>query len=212
MREVENNVIKWLIADDHSIVRQGVELLILEKYPDSIILHASCLQHIKESLLAQKPDILILDAQFPDGNAINFLPEIKSLCVSTKILIFTSSDEEKYVLRFLDAGADGFLSKICEEEQIQFAILNMVNEGNYLSSLAQKLLLTSVQNPQSFHPLSKLSERELQIAKLFAEGYGNLEIANDLDIKQNTVSTVKKRIYNKLNVNTMIELVDMIRI
>lgn len=128
-----------------------------------------------------------------------------------KILIFTGIDENIYSLRYLNAGADGFLSKMNEEEEIERAIRKMLDSGEYISSVTQALLKSSMKNPNLINPLSSLTERELQIAGMYAEGLGNLEIAGKLDVKQNTVSTIKRRIFDKLEIENLVELIELIK-
>ena len=87
----------------------------------------------------------------------------------------------------------------------------MVQNGEYISSTVQGLLLNSMRNPQLVNPLQSLTEREMEIAKMYAEGLGNLEIANQLDVKQNTVSTLKKRIFDKLKIENIVELIELMK-
>lgn len=204
--------IKWLLADDHIIIRQALGLIILEQCPDSIFFHCTNLHQIQATLSNNIPDIAILDAQFPDGNVLKVLPDLRKSYPDLKILIFSSFDEEEYGVRFLKAGANGFLSKLSDEETIRMAVLKILTEHSFLSEKLQSLLLQSIQKPQKHTSLSILTERELQIAELYAKGMGNLEIANFLSLKQNTVSTIKKRILVKLGIHTILELVDLIRV
>ena len=83
-------------------------------------------------------------------------------------------------------------------------IFKMMDFGEYFSPTTQKLIVNSLKSPQSINPLDQLSERELLVANLYAKGLGNLEIANQLDVKQNTISTMKKRIFDKLNIKKYI--------
>ena len=87
----------------------------------------------------------------------------------------------------------------------------MLQDGEYISATTQALLLNSMRNPKLINPLMVLSERELQIAKMYAIGNGNLEIVNLLEIKQNTVSTIKKRIFEKLEIDHIVELIELIK-
>lgn len=208
---LESKKIDWLLADDHSIVRQGIAMLIESLFPESHCKHCTSLQEIQECLENQVPDIAIFDAQFQDGNIMQILRDIRNHHPTLKILIFSSFDEEKYALRFLEAGANGFLPKLSSEEDLELAIQKIATEGSYLSDSTQKLLVNSIHNNQPLNPLSTLTERELQIAEMYAQGLGNLEISNALEIKQNTVSTIKKRILEKLNLQTTLELVDLLR-
>lgn len=201
----------FLIADDHGLIRQAVEFLIEEIVPDAEIFHASNLSQVLESVKQNPIHIAIIDAHFPDGNSITILSEIKKINPEIKILIFTGIDENTQSLKFINEGANGFLSKMSEEEEIKQALLKMLNTGEYISPITQALLLDSMRNRNLINPLFCLTERELQIAELYAKGFGNLEIANTLDVKQNTVSTIKKRIFDKLKIENLVELIELMK-
>lgn len=199
----------FLLADDHSLIRQGLLFVIEDISADSNIFQASTLQQALEVVKTKEIDIAIIDAHFPDGNSLSILPEIRNLKPEIKILIFTGIDETTQALKYINAGANGFLSKMSEEDEIENALKNMMQFGEYLSPVTQRLLLSSLRNPKMANPISKLTERELQIAKLYTEGFGNLEIANQLDVKQNTISTIKKRIFEKLEIDNIVELIQL---
>ncbi len=139
------------------------------------------------------------------------MPEIKTLAPEIRILIFTGIDEAANALKFLKAGANGFISKMSEEEEIKNAILTIMKDGEYLSPQTQSLLMNSMRNSKAINPLFRLTERELQIAKMYASGNSNLEIANQLDVKQNTVSTIKRRIFEKLKIENIVELIQILQ-
>ncbi|MFA7617376.1 MAG: response regulator transcription factor [Moheibacter sp.] len=212
MTESGPNQIKVLLADDHNIVRQGIQFIVEDIIENPMILHASSLLQIKKHLVESQIDIAILDAQLPDGNCIEILPEIRNQLPEIRLLIFTSFDEENYSVKFINAGANGFLSKLSEESEIRNAIQSLVEKGEYFPPLTQSLLRISAYNPNILNPLHQLSDREMEIAGLYAKGLGNLEIANQLSIRQNTVSTYKKRIFEKLNITTLVELMELMRI
>ncbi len=201
--------ITFLIADDHSMIRQGLVFIIEDLDIDYEIIQTSSISGILETIKNKPIDIAIIDVHFPDGNSLNILQEIRKLNSEIKILIFTGVDENAHALKFIKAGANGFLGKLSEEEDIQQAIQKIINTGEYISPITQAAILNSIQNPSLFNPLASLTEREMQIAKLYAKGLGNLEIANQLDIKQNTVSTQKKRIFEKLKIENIVELIEL---
>lgn len=206
----EHKEIVFLLADDHSIVRQGMALLIDEILPDATVHQTSSLQKIEETVMEKGIDIAIIDAHFPDGNSLHILSRLKNANPDLKILIFSGLEEELHALKFIKAGANGYLSKLSEEEDVKQAVSDMVNKGEYFSETVRKLLIEFVYNPNLINPLRSLTARELQIAEMYADGNGNLEIANALDIKQNTVSTIKKNIFNKLKVDNIVELIEII--
>lgn len=212
MTSYEQKTLKFLLADDHTIVRQGMQFIIEDLVEDFEIHTASSLHQIREQIRLHQFDIAILDAELQDGNSISIIPELKQLQPEVKIMMFTSFEEENYSLKFINAGADGFLSKLSEESEIENAVSEMIQNGKYFPPFTRKLLEVSAHERNLFNPLNRLSERELQIAELYAKGSGNLEIANILDIKQNTVSTFKKRIFEKLKVESLVELIELMRI
>ncbi|MDR6403227.1 MULTISPECIES: response regulator transcription factor [Chryseobacterium] len=203
--------IKFLLADDHSIVRQGVEIVINDIVPNAEVYHTSSLQQIVGLVASKGIEIAIIDAHFPDGNSLHILSQMRNANPDIKILIFSGLEENVHALKFINAGANGYLSKLGEEEDLRQAISDIINDGKYISAVSQDLLAQFANNPGMVNPLNVLTNRELQIAILYAEGYGNLEIANDLDIKQNTVSTIKKNIFNKLKIENLVELIDLIK-
>lgn len=209
--QIEDKEIKFLLADDHSIVRHGMELVINEVVPNSKIYQTSSLQQVVELVKLNEIEIAIIDAHFPSGNSLHILPQIKSVNPNIKILIFSGLEEHLHVLKFINAGANGYLSKLSEEEEVKQAILSIVQKGEYISAASQNLLIQFANDPNLMNPLSRLTNRELQIAEMYADGYGNLEIANQLDIKQNTVSTIKKNILDKLKIENLVELIDLIK-
>jgi DNA-binding NarL/FixJ family response regulator len=211
MIQNNNESIKVLLADDHLIVRQGLQFLIEEVLENVHFKHVSSIKQTLENIQNESFDFLVLDAQFPDGLSLSVVSEIKKTQPDLKILIFTSFAEEHFALKFISAGANGFLSKMSEEESIKLAIRDIFEKGYYYSSLTEKLLELSKFNPSLVNPLLQLSERELEIAKLMTQGFGNLEIANSLNLKQNTVSTFKKRIFEKLNIDSIVDLIDLVK-
>lgn len=212
MTSEDQNPVNVLLADDHNIVRQGIQFIVQDLLPDAVIHHAASLSQINSRLAANQIDIAILDAQLPDGNCISLLPEIRQLYPDLRIMMFTSFDEESYSVRFIHAGANGFLSKLSEEAEIRSAVSELIEKGEYYPPLTRTLLRLSANDPDRLDPLGRLSERELEIADLYSTGLGNLEIANRLSIRQNTVSTYKKRIFEKLNISTLVELIELVKI
>lgn len=211
MNNLETKTINFLLADDHSLIRQGVEFLIEEIGFEGEIFHASTLQKVLEAVGMRQIEILVIDAIFPDGNSLNIIAEIKTLKPEIKILVFSGVDESIQSIKYINAGANGFLSKLSEENEIKDAILKIHQTGKYISSITQSLLIDSLHNRSIINPLQKLTERELEIAEMYAKGRGNLEIANILNVKQNTISTIKKRIFDKLHIENVVDLSDLIK-
>ena len=208
MKTIKNNY-TFLIADDHSIVRQGVSLVVKELYSNAKILTAANFKEIFTVLKETKIDLMILDINFPEGNSITIIKEILLIQPNLKVLVFTAYDENFYALRYLNAGASGFLNKGCEEDEIKFAIASMFTNGKYVTKNIKERILDSYMSKKPINPLEKLSPREVEVAKLLINGYGNLEISELLQIKKTTVSTFKVRIFEKLEIQNLPSLIEL---
>lgn len=204
-----NQKIRFVVADDHTVVRQGLSMIIKELYEQATIFQVDSFAKIREVLQTEPVDVLILDINFPDGNSITIIPEVKRLWPELKILIFSAFDESVHALRFFNAGANGYLNKLSEEEEIKQAIVTLVNEGKFISAVTKEKILNSYLLGKKINPIEHLSGREIEIARLLVKGYGNLEISNALNIQKTTVSTYKKRIFEKLQIDNLASLIEL---
>jgi len=202
----------FLIADDHSVVRSGLIIIIKSLFKDGIIFQGSNFSEIKKIVETNAVDILILDISFPEGNSLNIIPALKIENPNLKILIFSSHDEEMFAIRYIKAGADGYLSKLSTPDEIENAILKMAQEGKYTSSKVRDKIIDSFMFNKPENPLEELSDREMEIATLMVNGMGNLEISNVLKLKSTTISTYKNRIFEKLGVSNLSALIQFFNI
>lgn len=195
---------KILIADDHYVVRMGASLLLHSAYEDLEIDFTENYESVRDKVSASRYDLLMLDIDMPGSIYLEMIKEIKSLDPDLKILMFSAYDE-KTAIKYINEGADGYLNKQ-QSENVVDAVTAILRQGYYYS---QEIAYLLINNTKDLTPLYSLSKRELQIFKLLAEGNGNLEISNKLDIKMSTVSTFKKRIYEKLNIKTLVEIIKL---
>lgn len=202
-----SNSYTFLVADDHCVVRQGVSLIIKELFLNAIIYKTGNFKEIFDVLKELKVNLLILDVSFPDGNSINEIAEIKAIQPDIKILIFSAYDENIYAMRFLNAGASGYLNKETTEDEMKNAINSMISSGKYISQNIKDKILDSYISKKPANPLDLLSNREIEVARLLIKGYGNLEILEYLRLKKTTVSTYKSRIFEKLQINNLADLI-----
>ena len=202
----------FLIADDHSIVRQGISLLIKELFFNATIYQAGTFKETLKIVRDTKIDLLVLDINFPDGNSLNILSETKTLQPELKILIFSAYEEDLYALRYLNAGATGYLNKGSNEDEIKQALQSMMVTGKYITQNIKDRILESYISKKPLNPLEQLSNREVEVARLLIKGFGNMEIAELLQIKKSTVSTFKNRIFEKLEIVNLAELIDLFQL
>lgn len=204
---------KVLIADDHSIVRLGASVIIKENFPVAVITQAQDYTEVEKLLRIQQFDLLLLDINMPGGNNIKVINEILGIQPELKILIFSSYDESLYALRYIEAGAVGYLNKNTAMAELANAIQTIKERGRYMSNevkdlYVQKLTQTKSQL-QSRNPLAKLSNREVDVAKHLIQGLGIIEVSIALNLSASTISTYKSRIFEKLNVTNIPELIQL---
>ncbi|MFH6995512.1 response regulator [Flavobacterium sp. FlaQc-48] len=204
-----SNNYNFLIADDHSVLRQGVSLIIKDLFLNAKIFQAGNFKDTFKILRETTIDLLILDVNFPDGNSLNILPEIKILQPATKVLMFSAYDENIYAMRYLNAGASGYLNKESTEEEMKHAINTMMLSGKFITPSVKDRILDSYISKKPINPLDLLSNREIEVARLLIKGYGNLEILELLKIKKTTVSTYKYRIFEKLQIDNLASLIEL---
>ncbi|WP_322545196.1 response regulator transcription factor [Elizabethkingia miricola] len=196
---------KILIADDHYVIRVGTSLILRSKIEDLTIDYATQYSEVISKITKEDYDLLILDIEMPGSKHREMITEIKNKNKNLKILLYTSHEHD-IIAQYVREGADGYLHKSSGESDIFAAINSMLQYGNYYPpSLVSQIAKESKNRP----PIEKLSGRELQIFDLLAKGYTNIEISHILEISISSVSTYKKRIYEKLDVNNIAELITL---
>lgn len=204
---------KILIADDHSIVRIGASVIVSNLYNHAEIVQATTYQEVFDQLKCNTFDLLLLDINMPGGNNIKVIKEILQLQENLKILVFSSYDETIYALRYIEAGAAGYLNKSTAMDELSTAIQTISERGSYMSNIVKDLyvekLTTNKSNRQESNPLHKLSNREMDVAKHLINGNGVLDVSTMLGVSPSTVSTYKSRIFDKLQVDNIPELIEL---
>ncbi|MBS7254104.1 response regulator transcription factor [Flavobacterium branchiicola] len=202
---------KILIVDDHLVVRNGVAMVLEKQIEDVAISNA---EDFFEAIALLKDfpfDLIILDINIPGGKSTGMISDIRAIQPTVKILVFSAHEEEQYALKYISAGANGYLNKLCSEEKMMFAINSIFETSTYISSEILALLLETKHTQKSINPKEVLSKREIQIAELLIEGNGNLEISNKLNIHMSTVSTYKARVFEKLKITNLVELINLFK-
>ncbi len=203
---MERNI---LIADDHAIVRYGVSLLIKEEMPSAVITESSSFNETVALLSEKRFHLLILDINLPGGNSIQMLDTVRLKNPNIKVLIFTAYDEHTLVMRYMQAGANGYLVKDSSDEEIRRAIRTVLNNRQYISETLQDMVFADIWGKQkNDNPLHLLSNRETDVLQLILQGKSIPEIADILHIHATTVSTYKTRIFEKMKTKNLVELVE----
>ncbi|MBI4850536.1 MAG: response regulator transcription factor [Acidobacteria bacterium] len=200
-------MIKILVVDDHSIVREGLKQILADNTEMIVAGEASTAQEALQKVRAGNFDMVIMDISLPDRNGLEVLEQIKSFLPKLPILILSMHAEEQYATRAFKAGASGYLTKESASEQLILAIQKVAQGGKYVSpSLAEKLVFELVKDSQK--PLHEvLSDRELQVLCLFASGKTLTEVSQILCLSVKTISTHRARILEKMGMRNNAELI-----
>lgn len=204
--------LKIILADDHSVVRNGVSIILKDAFKDLEIKNAQNFFEATALLDSFDAQIIFLDINIPGGNTTAMIDKIKQVRPEVMILMFSAYQETQYALRYIHAGADGFLSKDSSEEEIINAVNTLLKTGKYISNVLKDKILENILHEIPINPLQNLSNREIEVAELLARGEGNLEISNLLNIQMTTVSTYKNRIFEKLKISNVVNLAEILKI
>lgn len=189
--------LRVVIADDHPLMVTGISVrLSVEEDIDVVATAASCAELV-DAVAAHRPDVVVADVTMPDGSALDALPRIKQVSPSTKVLMFSATDDESAVSTALHRGAAGFLSKETDSDQIARHIRDLAAGRTVLDARSAAAVAAQLREPTA----DALSARELEVLVLVAQGLSNPEIGQRLFVATSTVKTHLERAYGKLGVN-----------
>jgi two-component system response regulator NreC len=205
-------MIRLLLVDDHLVVRTGLRMLLSARSDMEVVGEASE-GNVALRLAEQcKPDVVIMDLSMPHGkDGLLTTGEMKKWLPEVAILILTMHDDEEYLFRTIQAGASGFVLKSSPHDEL-IAAIHCVAQGNaYLNPNATKRLmqdyLEKLKRGESFDAYGSLSDREKEVLALIARGYGNKEMAEQMNVSVKTIETHKSNLMEKLQLRTRPELV-----
>lgn len=201
---------KIFITDDHKIVIDGIASFLLGNKDFELIGYSHNSKQLFDFLKKQQPDILLLDIRLKGLTGIQIAPVVKREYPKIKIIALSSDTDKETIDEAVKAGCCGYLSKDIEEDEFFLALNNVLSGENYYSKGIQQSIFKSYTEKTSENLTNKhdvLSDREIEVIELFAEGLSYSEIADKLCISKRTVETHKKNIMEKLNLKTTIELV-----
>jgi DNA-binding NarL/FixJ family response regulator len=200
-------LIKVLLADDHSIVRAGLCRIVEESGDMEVIAEAADGRETIRLVLETSPDVAVIDISMPGLDGLEVVDQLRGHCPDLPILILTMHEEGQYVVRAIQAGAKGYMTKQSAPEQLLKAIRKIYEGGRYLTDeAAETLALRIAKGTGEQSALDSLSMRELQVLRRLAMGHTNREIANAYSISIKTVDTYRSRLLKKLNLRNNAEL------
>ena len=193
--------VKIMIADDHSMIREGLKQLLELEGDFEVIAEACDGVECLEKLLTVKPDVLLLDINMPNMNGLEVLQKMKDKRMKVKVLVLTVHNEVEYLLKAVNIGVNGYLLKDSESAELKKAILAVVNGDDYIQpSLILLLNAKMIDIDNDSVKIEKLTRRELEVLKLLAIGKYNKEVAEELEISERTVKNHVSNIFKKIGV------------
>lgn len=205
--------IRIFLVDDHQLVRDGIKALLTSAEDITILGEASSGRECFEKIAQEPPDILILDISLPDTNGIEITKRISAEYPDTRVLILSMYTNEDFIFNSVRAGARGYLPKNTSREELLDAIHAIYDGEEFFADSISRIMLKSYVRKAKEDDLVTqggpvpLTTREIEILKLFAEGFINKEISDKLDISIRTVETHKNHIMKKLELKSTVELI-----
>ncbi len=194
--------IKLVIADDHSMVREGLKQLLELDENLKVVAEASDGIETLDKLTEYNPDILLLDINMPNMNGLAALECIREQKMDVKVLILTIHNEIEYLMRAVEIGCDGYVLKDSDSNLLKKAIYTVFEGEKFVQpSLAPELNARMSLKTIADDKLNELTRREVEVLKLIAEGLFNKEIAAKLDISERTVKNHVSNIFKKIDVS-----------
>ena len=197
-----------LIADDHPMIRRGLQQTLVDEYGDVVIGEATNAEEAVEQVREDDWDIVILDITMPGRSGLDALKEIKKDRPDLPVLVLSIHSEDQFATRVLKAGASGYMTKETIPEELVNAINKVLSGGKYVSSELAEKLAEDLERQVNGTPMHKrLSDREYEVLLLIASGLTISDIADKLTLSVKTISTYRARILEKMNLKGNADLV-----
>ncbi|KAI5915193.1 response regulator transcription factor [Thauera sp. 2A1] len=199
-------MLRIAIVDDHQIVRAGFRELLAEELDFRVSFEAATGEEALERLREDDTDVLLLDLSLPGLSGVDVLRAARQRFEALRIVVLSGFPEDRYALAMIRNGADGYLCKDCDREQLVQAIRTVAQGRRYLSPRTAELLAEELAGGAVGAPHERLSDRELQVFLRLARGESVSDIGESLHLSVKTVSTYRTRLLEKLGVASNAEL------
>jgi DNA-binding NarL/FixJ family response regulator len=198
-----------LIVDDHPIVRQGLRRMLEAEADLTVCAEADGEAAAREAIRSQSPDIVIVDLSLDKGDGIELVREMHAERPELRMLVLSMHDETIYAERLLAAGAMGYIMKQAASDQLLVAVRRVLDGKNYVSEVVQQTLNAragEVRGGDGADPVSRLSNREVQILNMVGRGMSSREIAQEFSLSVKTIESHRQTIKHKLGLATNSQL------
>jgi DNA-binding NarL/FixJ family response regulator len=204
--------IKVIIADDIKILRQGLKAILEQDEEIEVVSLAENGKQAFDMAKVYEPDIVLMDMRMPDYDGAYGIAAIKEKCPNTKALVLTTFDDKETIDKAIKSGADGYILKEMEDEKIIAGIKSVYNGINVFGESVYKVMLSGYEQSKKNNSfagddkISDLTERELDVVKLVAQGYDNKEIAAELFLSDGTVRNIISKVLEKMQLKDRTQL------
>jgi DNA-binding NarL/FixJ family response regulator len=203
--------IKVAIADDHKIFRDGLKMALKDKDYLKILWEAEDGKDLLHKLRLKHPDVLLMDISMPKLDGTNALSLIRKEYEGIKIIVLTMYDQQEMISKMMEMGANAYLSKTTDPDEIYKAILTCMNDEFYFNDLVNKAVLLKLQHKRTvrqFYPMpAKFSEKELSILKHITLDKTTEEISREVFLSPRTIETIRQKMKEKVGAKTIAGLV-----
>jgi DNA-binding NarL/FixJ family response regulator len=203
--------IKVSIADDHKIFRDGIKMALKDREYLKILWEAEDGRDLMHKLKLKQPDVLLMDIRMPEVDGVNAIGMIRKEYDDIKIIVLTMYDDQEMITKMMEMGANAYLTKTTDPEEIYQAILTCMNDDFYFNDLVNKAVLLKLQHKKAvkqFYPNPvKFSEKELRILKCIAEDKTTEEISKEVFLSPRTIETIRQNMKQKVGAKTIAGLV-----
>ncbi|GGN11883.1 DNA-binding response regulator [Dyadobacter beijingensis] len=200
---------KFLIADDHSLVRYGLKVALFKQFADAQI-DESWDGHSALAQLKTGPyDLMLLDLSMPDTDASTLLHTIRNTYPDTKVLVVSMNNEVIFGKRALQMGAHGYIEKDASPDDLIRAVNVVLSGKKYMSADLAQVIVNDTLNRKSMNPFDGLTPREFQVAMYIIQDYTITQISELMQLQYTSVSTFRRRIFEKLNISDRKALVQL---
>lgn len=203
-------IISYIIADDHKIFRQGLKISLVDDHKLKCIGEAGNGLELLDMLKTKKADVVLLDLKMPEMDGMETLKPLKEQYPDLKIVVLTMFDEEHFILHMMESGANGYLLKNAEPQEIKTAIHSVYENEYYFNDLVNTTLLRKVVQQKKaprFKEEIKLNERETEILQLICQEFTAAEIAQKVFLSTRTIEGIRSSLLEKIGVRNTAGLV-----
>jgi len=204
---MNQNGLKILVADDHSVVRNGIIKSLATNFPDASFGEAGNAADVMRLVHGEKWDLVILDINMPGRSGMEVLKDIKESYPKTPVIIFSMYPEDQFAVRSIKAGASAYLTKDISAHELEKAVRKIIKGERYLSPTVAELITNELIDGRKKSTHEILSDREHQVFLLIADGKNVSDIGRELSLSVKTISVYRSSILKKMNLKNNAEII-----